>query len=81
LLAFVEFCTAAVLVEVAGGDSDREAGDYMLDPLSFLKGKSDEQVKKMKTREIANGRLAMLAFGGVATQTALEGASHTFPYF
>jgi len=80
-VAFVEFCTAAVLVEVAGGDSDREAGDYMLDPLSFLKGKSDEQVKKMKTREIANGRLAMLAFGGVATQTALEGASHTFPYF
>lgn len=80
-VAFVEFCTSAVLVEVATGESDREAGDYMLDPLSFLKGKSDEEVKRMKTREIANGRLAMLAFGGVATQTALEGGNHAFPYF
>jgi hypothetical protein len=80
-VGFVEFCTAAVLVEVAGGESDREAGDYKLDPLQFLKGKTDEQIHKMKTREIANGRLAMLAFGAVATQTALEGGNHAFPYF
>ena len=80
-VGFVEFCTAAVLVEVGRGDNDREAGDYKLDPLSFLKDKSDEEVKRMKTREIVNGRLAMLAFGGVATQTALEGGNHAFPYF
>jgi len=80
-VAVVEFCASAVLVEVGKGDSDREAGDFKLDPLSFLKEKSPEEVKKMKTREIANGRLAMLAFGAVATQTALEGGNTAFPYF
>mmetsp|Transcript_4760 Transcript_4760/g.9095 ORF Transcript_4760/g.9095 Transcript_4760/m.9095 type:complete len:246 (+) Transcript_4760:204-941(+) len=80
-VGFIEFCTGAVLVEVAKGANDREAGDFKLDPLSFLKGKSEEEIKRMKTREIANGRLAMLAFGGVATQTALEGGNHAFPYF
>ena len=80
-VGFVEFCTAAVLVQVAGGETDRDAGDYKLDPLQFLKGKTEDEVKKMKTREIANGRLAMLAFGGVATQTALEAGNHAFPYF
>jgi hypothetical protein len=34
----------------------------------------------MKTKEINNGRLAMLAFGGIATQTALGDAFHAFPY-
>jgi len=80
-VGFVEFCTAAVLVEVGKGENDRAAGDYHLDPLSFLKDKSKEEIKAMKTREIANGRLAMLAFGAVATQTALEGGNHAFPYF
>jgi len=80
-VGFVEFCASAVLVEVSKGESDREAGDYTLDPLSFLKGKSDEDVKKMKTRELLNGRLAMLAFGGIATQSALGDATHAFPYF
>jgi len=80
-VGFVEFCTSAVLVEVSKGESDREAGDYKLDPLSFLKDKSDEDVHRMKTRELLNGRLAMLAFGGVATQSALGDATHAFPYF
>lgn len=75
----IEFCSSgAVLVEVAKGESDREAGDFGLDPLQFLAGKSKEESDKMKLRELLNGRLAMLAFGGVATQTAL---GHTeFPY-
>lgn len=80
-VAFVEFCTGAVLVEVSKGDSDREAGDFGLDPLQFLKGKSKDEVDKMKLRELKNGRLAMLAFGGVATQAALGDATHSFPYF
>ena len=80
-VAFVEFCASAVLVEVSKGSTDREAGDFMLDPLSFLKDKSADEVKRMKTRELANGRLAMLAFGAVSTQTALDGGNHAFPYF
>mmetsp|Transcript_10751 Transcript_10751/g.15163 ORF Transcript_10751/g.15163 Transcript_10751/m.15163 type:complete len:249 (+) Transcript_10751:58-804(+) len=78
---FVEFCTGAVLVEVAKGESDREAGDYKLDPLKFLSGKSEEEVNRMKLRELLNGRLAMLAFAGVVTQAGLSESAHNFPYF
>jgi hypothetical protein len=35
----------------------------------------------MMTRELLNGRLAMLAFSAVATQSALGEASQNFPYF
>lgn len=81
MVGIVEFCTGAVVVEVAKGQNDREAGDFKFDPLNFLKGKSDAEKFTMRTKEINNGRLAMLAFGGVATQTALENANHAFPYF
>ena len=76
--AFIEIVCAAVLVEVSKGESDRAAGDYSLDPLQFLKGKTGEEVDRMKLRELKNGRLAMLAFAGVVTQNQL---GHTvFPY-
>jgi len=77
-VGFIEFCTSAVLVEVAKGESDREAGDFKLDPLQFLKGKSKEEVDNMKLMELQNGRTAMLAFSGVVTQAALGGTE--FPY-
>ena len=77
----IEFCTGAALVQVSKGELDREAGDFKLDPLQFLKGKSKDEVDKMKTRELLNGRLAMLAFSAVATQTALGEATQSFPYF
>jgi len=80
-IAFVEFCTGAVLVEVAKGDSDREAGDYSLDPLNFLKDKSKEEVDRMKLRELKNARLAMLAFAGIVTQSGMSEATQNFPYF
>ncbi|GMI47137.1 hypothetical protein TrCOL_g5313 [Triparma columacea] len=76
--AFIEIVCAAVLVEVSKGESDRAAGDYSLDPLQMLKGKTGEEVDRMKLRELKNGRLAMLAFAGVVTQNQL---GHTaFPY-
>jgi len=77
----IEIATGAVLVEVAKGESDREAGDYKLDPLRFLVGKSKEDVDRMKLRELLNGRLAMMAFAGVVTQAGLEGGNTDFPYF
>ena len=73
--------TSAALVQVSKGELEREAGDFSLDPLQFLKDKSDEEKKRMQTRELLNGRLAMLAFSAVATQTALEGGNPDFPYF
>lgn len=81
LVGFIEFCMSSVLVEVAKGESDREPGDFKLDPLSLLKDKSDEEIFEMKTKEVLNGRLAMLAFAGVCTQTALGEATQNFPYF
>jgi Chlorophyll A-B binding protein len=78
LIGFIEFCTGAVLVEVSKGESDREAGDFGFDGGMF-KGKSEDFINDMKLKELTNGRLAMLAFGGLATQTAL-GATE-FPYF
>lgn len=81
VVGLIEVCSSAVLVEVAKGENDREAGDFGLDPLSFLKGKSKEESDRMKLRELLNGRLAMLAFGGVCTQAALGESTHAFPYF
>lgn len=77
VVAFIEFCSGAVLVEGSKGENDREPGDFGLTG-GALNGKSDEFIKDMKTKEVTNGRLAMLAFGGIATQTAL-GATE-FPY-
>jgi light-harvesting complex I chlorophyll a/b binding protein 1 len=80
-VGFVEFCSSAALVQVSKGELDRSPGEFGLDPLQFLAGKSAEEKKRMATREVLNGRLAMLAFGAVATQTALEGGNQYFPYF
>ena len=49
--AFVEIVCAAVLIEVSKGETERQAGDYSLDPLNFLKGKGNDEVNKMKVRE------------------------------
>ena len=47
-------------------------GDYKFDPLGFGGG------KMMEEKELANGRIAMLAFSGIVTQAALTG--NGFPY-
>jgi hypothetical protein len=78
-VGFVEVASGAVLVQVAKGECDRAAGDFGLDPPGILKGKSQAFVDDMKLKELNNGRIAMLAFGGIATQTAL--GSVDFPYF
>jgi len=80
-VALLEFTSGAVLVQVSKGETDREAGDFGFDPLGFIKGKSAAEVKAMKLREITHCRLAMLAFAGIATQSALSDATHSFPYF
>lgn len=57
--------------------SGREAGDFGFGT-SFLNGKSEAQIKKLKYQEIKNGRLAMMAFGGAVTQSVLYDVG--FPY-
>jgi hypothetical protein len=54
-------------------DPDAAAGgDYKFDPLGFGGG------KMMEEKELANGRIAMLAFSGIVTQSVLTG--NGFPY-
>ena len=47
--------------------TDRAPGDYYFDPLNLGKTGAD----KLKVNELKNGRLAMLAFSGIVTQSAL----------
>jgi hypothetical protein len=47
-------------------------GDYKFDPLGFGGGKD------LAEKELANGRLAMMAFSGIVTQSSLTGGG--FPY-
>jgi len=58
--------------------SGRKPGDFGFDPLGFLNNKSEEEVKEMQMKELANGRLAMVAFSGVLTQAVLT--QGPFPY-
>merc|ERR1711933_150063 len=43
---------------------DKVPGDFNFGA-GFLKGKSDKEVYDMKLKELNNGRLAMMAFGGM----------------
>jgi light-harvesting complex I chlorophyll a/b binding protein 1 len=56
--------------------SGREPGDFGFDPLGF--GNDPARLADLRMKELANGRLAMFAFGGVVTQSVLTGNS--FPY-
>lgn len=67
--------TVAVVQMLEG--SGRAPGSFGFDPLKL----KDNAAKKadMELKEITNGRLAMLAFGGLCTQAVLYGKG--FPYF
>lgn len=54
------------------------AGDYSLG-LNFLP-KDPEKAKDMRLKELKNGRLAMLAFGGAITQATLSGSGFPWLY-
>merc|ERR1711988_1100848 len=57
--------------------SGRAAGDFGFDPLGFAT--DPKKMEVLQEKELANGRLAMFAFGGFVTQAVLTGNS--FPYF
>jgi len=72
LLEVVSFISIDQMLRGSG----RDAGDFGFDPIGFS---SDPKVKEqMQMKELANGRLAMFACGGVITQAVLTG--NTFPY-
>lgn len=76
-IGFAELTSYIGVAEMLQG-SGREPGDFGLGK-RYLVGKSEEQIKKLQYQEIMNGRLAMLAFGGMVTQAVL--VNPHFPYF
>merc|ERR1719487_1645775 len=76
VIGFIEIISMVALYEAANG-SGREAGDFAFDPLGFSKNEATK--KDFQLKELKNGRLAMLAFGGIVTQSALF--EKGFPYF
>jgi Chlorophyll A-B binding protein len=68
--------TVAVIQMLQG--SGRQPGDFGLDPVGFLAGKSEEEINDMKLKEITHCRLAMMAFSGMVTQAVLT--QGPFPY-
>lgn len=66
----------AIAIDQMFRGSGREPGDFGFDPLGFAT--NPEKMKELQMKEIANGRLAMFAFGGAVTQAVLTG--NTFPW-
>lgn len=77
-ISIIESLATVSLIQMMYEDSGREPGDFGLDPLGFLTDKTEDEVERMKLRELKNGRLAMLAFSGVVTQSVLT--QGPFPY-
>jgi len=52
--------------------TDHVAGDYGFDPLG-LKPTGPTELKAMQTKELNNGRLAMIAIAGMVVQEGVTG--------
>jgi hypothetical protein len=78
IFIFMSMLEAMSTPAVAGlGKYDREPGDFSFDPLG-LYPTDPEKAKKMKLAELKNGRLAMVALGGMVHGAIVTG--HGFPY-
>jgi Chlorophyll A-B binding protein len=77
ILAAVFEMTSWISIQEMLQGSGREPG-YFGFGSSFLDKKSPAEVEQFKIKELSNGRLAMFAIGGAATQSILTG--HGFPY-
>jgi hypothetical protein len=66
-LGCLEFWTnkGNITMENMFSDPARVPGELGFDPMGMAKGKSPEDMEKLQLQEIKNGRLAMLAIGGM----------------
>jgi len=74
-ISLFEACSFAAVANMGG--YDRAPGDFSFDPLGFYPKEAAKR-KEIQLKELKNGRLAMMAVGGMVTQAALTG--HHFPY-
>lgn len=66
-MGVLEFWTnkGNVTMETMFSDPERVPGDLGFDPMGFSVGKTQEEKDEMALKELKNGRLAMLAIGGM----------------
>ena len=64
-----------VTMETMFSDPAREPGNLGFDPMGLAVGKSEDEMNDMKLKEIMNGRLAMLAIGGMIHHNWVTGDS------
>lgn len=78
IFIFMSMVEAMSLPAVAGlGKYDRAPGDFSFDPLGLYPTDPEKQ-KQMQLAELKNGRLAMIALGGMVHGAIVTG--HGFPY-
>jgi len=62
-----------VTMETMFSDPNRVPGEFGFDPMGMSKNKSAEDKEKFQLQEIKNGRLAMLAIGGMIHHNWITG--------
>jgi light-harvesting complex I chlorophyll a/b binding protein 4 len=75
-MGVLEFWTnkGNVTMETMFKDPKRVPGELGFDPMGLATGKSAEQMAEMQLKEIKNGRLAMLAIGGMIHHNWITGS-------
>jgi light-harvesting complex I chlorophyll a/b binding protein 4 len=74
-ISFLEACSMPALANMNA--YDRAPGDFSFDPLGLYPADPKRQ-KDYKLSELKNGRLAMIAIGGMVAGSVVTG--HGFPY-
>jgi Chlorophyll A-B binding protein len=74
-ISFLEACSWAALANM--NEFDRQPGEFGFDPLRMYP-KDPAKQKEIQLKEIKNGRLAMVAIGGMVAGASITGAP--FPY-
>merc|ERR1719329_133123 len=74
-ISFLESCSFAALANM--NEYDRAPGDFGFDPIGLFPTDPEKQ-KEYKLAELKNGRLAMIAIGGMVAGASVSG--NGFPY-
>lgn len=78
IFGWISFLEAVSFPALANMNNyDRRPGDFGFDPLG-LYPQDEEKAREMQLKELKNGRLAMIAIGGMVAGAAVSG--NGFPY-
>eukprot|EP00418_Pyrodinium_bahamense_P096635 CAMPEP_0179037448 /NCGR_PEP_ID=MMETSP0796-20121207/14134_1 /TAXON_ID=73915 /ORGANISM="Pyrodinium bahamense, Strain pbaha01" /LENGTH=693 /DNA_ID=CAMNT_0020733757 /DNA_START=42 /DNA_END=2123 /DNA_ORIENTATION=+ len=75
-IGYAELFGFLAIINMMEGKTDRKPGDF---GLRWLYPKDEQGQSDMQLKELRNGRLAMLAYGGIVTAAVLTGK--TWPFF